>query len=105
MELCANLLKKLNKIAVIFNFLAFLVFSVFYLKNFPSWIRILNAGPDPGDKMNADPCGSGSTALIRIRVSKFLGSEFALIWIRNNAVGVQQCYESYFFSSDSGSGL
>ena len=26
-------------------------------------IRILNADPDPGDKMNADPCGSGSEAL------------------------------------------
>ena len=26
-------------------------------------IHILNADPDPGGKMNADPCGSGSTAL------------------------------------------
>jgi hypothetical protein len=27
-----------------------------------SWIRIRiwNADPDPGDKFNADPCGSGS---------------------------------------------
>ena len=23
----------------------------------------MNADPDPGGKMNADPCGSGSTAL------------------------------------------
>ena len=33
-----------------------------------SWIRIriLNAYPDPklGGKMNTDPCGSGSTALL-----------------------------------------
>ena len=31
-------------------------------KIFPSWIwiRILNADPDPGRKMNADPCGSCS---------------------------------------------
>ena len=58
MELCANLLKKLNKIAVVSNFLAFFCF---YLKNFPSWMM----DPDPGGKMNADPCGSGSTALVR----------------------------------------
>ena len=40
-------------------------FFCFYLKNFPSWIRIRiqYADPVPGDKMNADPCGSGSTAL------------------------------------------
>ena len=64
MELCANLLKKLNKTTVISNFLAFFCF---YLNNFPSWIRIriLNADPDPdqGGKMNADPCRSGSAAL------------------------------------------
>ena len=62
MELCANLLK-LNKIAVISNFLAFFCC---YKENFPSWIRIriMNAAPDPGGKMNADPCGSGSTALV-----------------------------------------
>ena len=31
---------------------------------FPSWIRfcILNVDPDAGGKMNADPCGSSSTA-------------------------------------------
>ena len=66
MELFANLLLKLNKIAVIRNFFAFFCF---YLKNCPSWIRIririLNTDPDPGGKMNAaDPCGSGSTALM-----------------------------------------
>ena len=34
-----------------------LPFNWFYLKNCPSWIRIriLNADPDPGSKMNADP--------------------------------------------------
>ena len=62
MELCANLLKKLNKTTVISNFLASFCF---YLNNFPSWIRIriLNADPDLGGKMNADPCRSGSAAL------------------------------------------
>ncbi len=31
-----------------------------------SWIRIRirNADPDPGDKSNADPCGSGSETLL-----------------------------------------
>ena len=43
----------LNKLAMNTNFLAFFCF---YLKNFPSWIRIriLNADLDPGAKMNAD---------------------------------------------------
>ena len=47
---------------IITNFLAFFQF---FPKIFPSWIRIriLNADPDPGGTMNADPCGSGSTAL------------------------------------------
>ena len=54
MELSANLLKKLNKIAVIRNFLA--VFLFLFEK-----FSLLD--PDPGGKMNADPCGSGSTAL------------------------------------------
>ena len=43
-----------------------LPFFCFYLKYFSSWIRIINADPDPVGKMNADPCGSGSTALIWI---------------------------------------
>jgi hypothetical protein len=30
-------------------------------------IRIRNADPDPGDKSNADPCGSGSETLIVIK--------------------------------------
>ena len=44
--------KKLNKIAIITNFLEFFLFL---FKNFPSWISILYADPDPGGKMNADP--------------------------------------------------
>jgi hypothetical protein len=28
-------------------------------------IRIRNADPDPGDKFNADPCGSGSETLLK----------------------------------------
>ena len=45
-----------------------LPFFCFYLKYFPSWIRIriINADLDPVGKMKADPCGSGSTALIWI---------------------------------------
>jgi hypothetical protein len=33
-----------------------------------SWIRIhiWNADPDPGNKFNADPCGSGSETLATI---------------------------------------
>ena len=47
MELVQTYYEKNNKLAVITNFLAF------FLKNFPSWIRIriLNTG----GKMNADP--------------------------------------------------
>ena len=46
---CAIYFQKLNKLAFITNFLAFFL--------------LLNADPDPGGKMNADSCGSGSTAL------------------------------------------
>ena len=37
-------------------------FHTFFLSIFPSWIliHILNAGLDPREKLNADPCGSGS---------------------------------------------
>jgi hypothetical protein len=36
---------------------------------FSCWIliRIRNADPDPGDKFNADPCGSGSETLGKIQ--------------------------------------
>ena len=46
-------LKQLNKLANITNFLAFFQF---YLKIFPSWIRIriFIADPDPGLKTNAE---------------------------------------------------
>ena len=54
MKLCANLLYKLNKIAIISNFLAFFLFL---------FEKFSLMDPDPGGKMNADPCGSGSTAL------------------------------------------
>ena len=65
MELGQIYLKKLNKLAVITG-TNFLAFFCLYLKKFSSWIRILNADRDPdlGEKMNADPCGSGSTALL-----------------------------------------
>ena len=63
MELVQIYLRNLNKLVIIINFLAFFLFL---FENFPSWIRIriLKADPDPGGKMNADPCGSGSTALL-----------------------------------------
>ena len=73
----------MNKIAVISNFLAFFCF---YLKNFPSWIRIriLNADPDPGGKMNADPSGSGSTALLfHYYVQLSFNLTFELLFIDN----------------------
>ena len=60
MELVQIYFKKLNKVAVISNFLAF--FSFYFLVD-----KFTLLDPDPhieGGKMNADPCGSGSTALI-----------------------------------------
>ena len=51
MQLCANLLQKLNKIAVISNFLAFFFLFLFE--------KLSLLDPGPGGKMNADPCGSG----------------------------------------------
>ena len=55
MELAQIYLLKLNKIAVISNFLAFFQLLV-------DKFNLLD--PDPGEKMNAGPCGSGSTALV-----------------------------------------
>ena len=55
-SLCKFTLKTLNKVAVISNFLAF--FQVLVDK-----FTLLDPDPDPGGNMNADPCGSGSTAL------------------------------------------
>ena len=54
MKLVQIYFKKLNKVAVISNFLAFFQFLV---------DKFTLLDPDPGGKMNADPCGSGSTAL------------------------------------------
>ena len=53
-------LKRVNKVAVISNFLAFFPFLV---DKFTLLDLDRNADPDPGGKMNADLCGSGSTAL------------------------------------------
>ena len=55
MKLVQIYFKKLNKVAVISNFLAFFQFLV---------DKFTLLDPDPGGKMNADPCGSGSTALL-----------------------------------------
>ena len=54
---CKFTFKKLNKVEVINNFLAFfqLLVDKFTLPD-----------PDPGGEMNADTCGSGSTALNKI---------------------------------------
>ena len=57
MKLVQIYFKKLNKVAVISNFLAFFQFLV---------DKFTLLDPDPGGKMNADPCGSGSTALTGI---------------------------------------
>ena len=56
MELCADLLLKLNKIAVICNFLAFFLFlfEKFSLLDPDPQIE-WGSTPDPGGKMNADP--------------------------------------------------
>ena len=51
-----------NKITIIKNFLAY-VLSVFP-SLFSSWIRINIQNEDPEGKINADSCGSGSTAMI-----------------------------------------
>ena len=58
MELVQIYFKKLNKVAVISNFLAFFQFLV-------DKFTLLDPDLDPGGKMNADPCklGSGSSAL------------------------------------------
>ena len=49
MELVQTYYEKNNKLAVNTNFLAF------FLKNFPSWIRIRIRILNTGGKMNADP--------------------------------------------------
>ena len=54
-SLCKFTFKKLYKVAVISNFLTFFKFLV-------DIFTLLD--PDPGRKMNAGPCGSGSTALV-----------------------------------------
>ena len=65
MELVQIYFKTLNKAAVISNFLAFFQFLV---------DKFILLDPDPGGKINADPCGSGSTALLQLilKFHKFL---------------------------------
>ena len=55
MELVQIYLTKFLKLAIVTTFLAFFLFL---FENF----SLLD--PDPGGKINADPSGSGSTALI-----------------------------------------
>ena len=54
-------------VQILFNIVVKFKFFCGYFSNFPSStrIRIQFADPDPGEEMNADPCGSGSTALIK----------------------------------------
>ena len=61
MELCAKckFTLKSNKIAFISNFLVFFLFL---------FEKISLLDPHPGGKMNADPYGSGSTALMYMKV-------------------------------------
>ena len=66
MELLQIYFKNLKKLAI-FTGTNFLAFFCFYLKKNISRIRTLNADPDLGEKMNADPCGSGSTALLKAK--------------------------------------
>ena len=65
MELVQIYFEKFNKLSIITNFLAFSFY--YYLKNF-----LLD--PDPGEKMKADPCGSGSIALIHMSCTVVGGS-------------------------------
>ena len=60
MELVQIYIKTLNKVAVISNFLAFFQFLI-------DKFTLLDQDPDPGGKMNAYPCGSGSTAMVSIQ--------------------------------------
>ena len=54
----------------------------FFAGSDPDPAVILNADPDLGNKMNADPCGPGSTALIRIRIKR-IRIRNASVYIRN----------------------
>ena len=58
MELEQIYLTNLNKLAIITNFLTSFLFL---FEN--SSLLDLDLDPDPGWKINTDPCGSGSTAL------------------------------------------
>ena len=63
-SLCKFNFKKLYKVAVISNFLAFIQFIV---------DKFTLLAPDPGGKMNEDPCGSGS---MRLRIHSPAVMEF-----------------------------
>ena len=39
----------------------------------------MNPDADPGVKMNADPCGSGSTALLTVYLNSELGVKISII--------------------------
>ena len=69
-SLCKFTFKTLNKVAVISNFLAFFQFLV---------DKFTLLDPDPGEKMNADPCGSGSTALSLTKFEKKTCVEFSIV--------------------------
>jgi hypothetical protein len=43
----------------------------FWRQYFSNWIRIRIPKPDQGDKLNADPCGSGSVTLIITNVIRY----------------------------------
>ena len=62
----------MNKLAIMTNFLAFFLFL---FDNF----SLLDPDPDPGVKMNADPCGSGSTALLTVYLNSELGVKISII--------------------------
>ena len=57
---------------------------IFYSFSSRIQIRILNADPDTGRKRNADPCGSGLTALLNTKIHNYVLSFIQIIFARAN---------------------
>ena len=78
-------------------------FCCFYVKNFPWWILIciLNADPDLdlGEKMNADPCGSGSTTLVKL---KWDPPPLPMQFSSKNILFCNNLYKVFFLFSEKG---
>ena len=78
------------------------IFAVFIGKIFPSWIliRILNADPDLGEKMNADPCGSGSTTLVKLKWDP--PPPLPMQFSSKNILFCNNLYKVFFLCSEKG---